>query len=97
MYVHYTPWIIDSSTGDVTADSYHFYKEDVEALVQLGVRLSYIYPRYSRAMAHLVFVLSKPKLNYLLTKLKLVHIPIDEFRPHSSGSLFYYYTATYTS
>jgi hypothetical protein len=88
MYVHYTPWIIDSSTGDVTADSYHLYKQDVKALVQLGVRLSYIYPPYSRAMAHLVFILSKPKLNYLLTKLKLVHILTDEFRSHSSGSLF---------
>jgi beta-glucosidase/6-phospho-beta-glucosidase/beta-galactosidase len=50
MYVHYTPWIIDSSTGDVTADSYHLYKQDVEALVQLGVRLIYKYPRYSRAI-----------------------------------------------
>jgi hypothetical protein len=88
MYVHYKPWIIDSSTGDVTADSYHLYKQDVEALVQLGVRLSYMYPRYSTAMVHLVFILSKPKLNYLLTKPKLVHFSTDEFRPHPSGFLF---------
>jgi beta-glucosidase/6-phospho-beta-glucosidase/beta-galactosidase len=56
MYVHYTPWIIDSSNGDVTADSYHLYKQDVQALEKLGVRLSYMYPRYSIAMAHLVFI-----------------------------------------
>jgi beta-glucosidase/6-phospho-beta-glucosidase/beta-galactosidase len=42
MYVHLTPWITDSSTGDVTADSYHLYKQDVEALVKLGVRISYM-------------------------------------------------------
>jgi len=88
MYVHYTPWIIDSSTGDVTADSYHLYKQDVQALVQLGVRLNYMYQHYSRAVGHLVFILSNPKLNYMFTTLKLVHIPTYEFKPHPSGSLF---------
>jgi beta-glucosidase/6-phospho-beta-glucosidase/beta-galactosidase len=30
-------WIADGLTGDVAADSYHLYKEDVRALKELGV------------------------------------------------------------
>jgi hypothetical protein len=66
-YVHYTPWIIDSSTGDVTADSYHRYKQDVEALAQMGVRISYMYLSPSRGIAELDFILWKPKFNYAFT------------------------------
>jgi beta-glucosidase/6-phospho-beta-glucosidase/beta-galactosidase len=36
-YVHTRPFIVDGSTGDVAADSYHLYKEDIEALKELGV------------------------------------------------------------
>jgi beta-glucosidase/6-phospho-beta-glucosidase/beta-galactosidase len=36
-FSHESPWIVDSSTGDIAADSYHLYRQDVEALVQLGV------------------------------------------------------------
>jgi hypothetical protein len=30
-------WIVDGLNGDVAADSYHLYKEDVRALKELGV------------------------------------------------------------
>lgn len=38
-YVHGTPWVVDGSTGDVAADSYRLYKQDVAALKQLGVSM----------------------------------------------------------
>jgi beta-glucosidase/6-phospho-beta-glucosidase/beta-galactosidase len=37
-YVHTRPFIVDGSTGDIAADSYHLYKQDVKALKELGVR-----------------------------------------------------------
>jgi hypothetical protein len=30
-------WIADGHSGDVAADSYHLYKEDIRALKELGV------------------------------------------------------------
>lgn len=39
-FTHNHPeYIADSSNGDVSADSYHFYKKDIEALKYVGVRL----------------------------------------------------------
>jgi hypothetical protein len=34
-------WIADGLSGDVAADSYHLYKEDVKALKELGVSRSF--------------------------------------------------------
>ncbi|XP_023245728.1 myrosinase 1-like [Copidosoma floridanum] len=37
-FTHSKPWkIVDNSSGDVACDSYHKYKEDVEALKKLGM------------------------------------------------------------
>ncbi|KAJ4444306.1 hypothetical protein ANN_06098, partial [Periplaneta americana] len=36
-YTHETPYIADGLNGDVAADSYHHYKDDIVALEQLGV------------------------------------------------------------
>jgi hypothetical protein len=36
-YVHTRPFIVDGSTGDIAANSYHLYKEDIKALKELGV------------------------------------------------------------
>jgi hypothetical protein len=36
-YVHTRPFIIDGTTGDIAADSYHQYKQDIKALKELGV------------------------------------------------------------
>jgi hypothetical protein len=36
-YVHTKPFVVDGSTGDIAADSYHLYKQDIEALKELGV------------------------------------------------------------
>lgn len=32
--------VVDHSTGDIAADSYHFYKKDVAALKEVGVRFA---------------------------------------------------------
>ena len=38
-FTHNRPeMILDKSNGDVSSDSYHFYREDIEALKQVGVR-----------------------------------------------------------
>lgn len=38
-FTHQHPeMIVDRSNGDVAANSYHFYKKDVEALKKIGVR-----------------------------------------------------------
>jgi beta-glucosidase/6-phospho-beta-glucosidase/beta-galactosidase len=34
-------WVADGLSGDVAADSYHLYKEDVKALKELGVSQSF--------------------------------------------------------
>jgi len=36
-YTHERSVIVDGSNGDIAADSYHLYKQDVRALVYLGV------------------------------------------------------------
>lgn len=37
-YAHEGSFIVDGATGDVAADSYHQYEQDVSALTELGVR-----------------------------------------------------------
>lgn len=41
-YVHdYPQGIVDGSSGDVAADTYHKYKEDVQLLKELGVKRTF--------------------------------------------------------
>ncbi|KDR24533.1 Lactase-phlorizin hydrolase [Zootermopsis nevadensis] len=49
-YVHGTPWVVDGSTGDVAADSYRLYKQDVAALKQLGVDFYRLSISWSRVL-----------------------------------------------